>query len=136
MLDCHADRLWKLVTRPEFLGQWLGATIFSDTQYGGFTVTTGAHTQLTGLVTACVPPHYFKITWDDPPHQPSTVLVDVVPGTRGAHLILTHGGLAHGRIDDYDSFWSTTLNRLTQYAAGRLRSSRTRWQLPGTAGGA
>ncbi|WP_344233522.1 SRPBCC domain-containing protein [Kribbella hippodromi] len=143
-LDCDADRLWSVVTRPGLLSQWLGATIMSDAQYGGFTVSTGVnalepgqHTdQQTGMVTTCVPPHYFQATWDAPPHQPSTVLVDVVPGAHDAHLILTHGGLPQDLVESYDMFWTTALNRLHQFIGGRLPAHPARWQIPPTAGGA
>ncbi|MGW7685324.1 SRPBCC domain-containing protein [Kribbella sp. NPDC054772] len=135
-LDCDAERLWTLMTKPELLSEWLGATIFSDTQYGGFTVTTGAGTQRTGLVTACVPQHYVQLAWDDPPHAPSTVIADVVPGTHDAHLILTHGGLARELVAGYRVFWTGALERLTQYVAGRLpKRAPSPWQLPGSAGG-
>jgi uncharacterized protein YndB with AHSA1/START domain len=128
-----------LVTAPALLSEWLGSTILSDTQYGGFTVTTGAETQQTGLVTTCVPPHYFQATWDDPPHAPSTLLVDVIPAKHHAHLILTHGGIAQELVAECDSFWTAGLDRLSQYVEGRPPTqrpdSRARWQLPRSAGG-
>jgi uncharacterized protein YndB with AHSA1/START domain len=117
-LVCGAERLWKLITRPELLSSWLGPTLLSDTQYGGFVVVTGPETQETGIVTTCEPPHYFRADFNDPYHRPSTVLVDVVPAKRGAHLILTHGGISPGHLHHYDLFWTTALDRLVQAAAG------------------
>nr|WP_167210209.1 SRPBCC domain-containing protein [Kribbella shirazensis] len=114
--DCDAGRLWKLITRPELLSTWLGPAVLSDTQRGAFTVATGPRTQETGIVTTCEPPHYFQAAFDDPPHRSSTVLVDVVPALRGAHLILTHGGIRHGLIHHYDLFWTAALGRLRQQA--------------------
>jgi uncharacterized protein YndB with AHSA1/START domain len=113
-LDCDADRLWKLITRPELLSSWLGPTVLSDTQYGGFTVVTSPHVQHTGLVTICEPPHYFEAAFNDPPHHPSTVLVDVVPAQGFAHLILTHGGIHQGLVHTYDTIWTDALSRLEQ----------------------
>src|SRR5438128_203997 len=92
-LNCDAERLWNLITRPELLSSWFGPTLLSDTAYGGFVIATGPRTQQTGIVTACEPPHYFQAAFNDLPHRPTTVLVDVVPAHRGAHLILTHGGI-------------------------------------------
>jgi hypothetical protein len=113
------------VTAPAALSEWLGPTILSDTQYGGFTVATGAKAQQTGLVTACVPPHYFQAAWDDPGHAPSTLLVDVILGTGHSHLILTHGGIAQGLVADYNAFWRAGLDRLSQYLEGRLPAERS-----------
>ncbi|GAA1566514.1 MULTISPECIES: SRPBCC domain-containing protein [Kribbella] len=133
-LICDADRLWNLITRPELLGSWLGSTQLSDTQYGGFLVATGPQEHETGLVTTCDPPHYFQADFDNPPHGPSTVLVDVVPARTGSHLILTHGGISPGRVHHYDVFWTRALDRLTQAAAGNAPLSKGT-QLPTSAGG-
>lgn len=108
--------MWKLITRPELLGTWLGPTALSDTEHGGFTIVTGPQTQETGIVTTCEPPHYFQAAFDNPPHHPSTVLVDVVPAGREAHLILTHGGIRNGMIHHYDVLWTAALDRLHQQA--------------------
>jgi uncharacterized protein YndB with AHSA1/START domain len=113
---CDAGRLWNLITKPELLSTWLGPVALSDTEHGGFTVVSGAQSQETGIVTTCEPPHYFQATFNDEHHQPSTVLVDVVPAVRGAHLILTHGGIRHGLIHHYDLFWTAGLERLRQQA--------------------
>ena len=118
-LTCGADRLWDLITKPELLSGWLGATLLSNRQYGGFLVATGPQTQQTGIVTTCEPPHYFQAAFDDPPHPPATVLVDVVPARRGSHLILTQGGIHHSRLEHYDTFWRTALDRLEQAVEGR-----------------
>ncbi|WP_427892299.1 SRPBCC domain-containing protein [Kribbella sp. GL6] len=133
-LICDPDRLWNLITRPELLSSWLGPTVLSDTQYGGFVVETGARTQLTGIVTTCDPPHYFQANFNDTPHGPSTILVDVVPARTGAHLILTHGGICAGRIHHYDLFWTNALDRLTQAAAGNAPLPAVTY-LPTSAGG-
>jgi uncharacterized protein YndB with AHSA1/START domain len=111
-VECDADRLWKLITLPELLSDWLGPTVLSDTQYGGFTIATGTDVQHTGIVTTCAPPHYFQAAFNNPPHHPSTVLVDVVPADRGAHLILTHGGIHQGMLHSYDVLWTEALARL------------------------
>jgi uncharacterized protein YndB with AHSA1/START domain len=124
-LNCAAERLWKTLTTPELLGEWIGLTVFSDTQYGGFTVTTEPGTQYTGIVTACEPLHYFQAAWDDPPHPPSTLLVDVVPGRRDSHLILTHGGITPAHLDLFQTLWTTSLERLQQYIEG-VRTLRPR----------
>jgi uncharacterized protein YndB with AHSA1/START domain len=116
-LNCDADHLWNLITRPELLSSWLGPTLLSDTQYGGFLITTGPKTEQTGIVSTCEPPHYFQATFDDPPHAPTTVLVDVVPTQHGSHLILTQGGIHSGRLTHYDEFWQTALEDLGQAAA-------------------
>ncbi|HEY3562021.1 MAG TPA: SRPBCC domain-containing protein [Kribbella sp.] len=113
-LNCGANRLWDLITRPELLSSWLGPTVLSDTQYGGFLITTGPKTQQTGIVSTCEPPHYFQAAFDDLPHGPTTVLVDVVPTQHGSHLILTHGGIHHSRLGHYDRFWLTALEHLEQ----------------------
>ncbi|HZX07597.1 SRPBCC family protein [Kribbella sp.] len=134
-LICDPDRLWNLITRPELLSSWLGSTLLSDTEYGGFLIVTGPQTQQTGIVTTCEPPHYFQAAFDDPPHRPSTVLVDVVPAQTGSHLILTHGGIPPGRLHHYDSFWTTALDHLTQAAAGNAPLP-TVTNLPSSAGGA
>ncbi|HWD78781.1 MAG TPA: SRPBCC domain-containing protein, partial [Kribbella sp.] len=105
-LVCAADRLWNLITRPELLSSWFGPTQLSDSQYGGFAIETGPDTQETGLVVTCEPPHYFQAEFNDPAHRASTVLVDVVPARRGAHLILTHGGIPAGRLHHYDLLWT------------------------------
>ncbi|NUS00244.1 MAG: hypothetical protein HOV67_33910 [Kribbellaceae bacterium] len=133
-LVCDADRLWNLITRPELLSSWLGPTLLSDTQYGGFVVVTGPETQESGIVTTCSPPHYFQADFNDPSHRSSTVLVDVVPARHGAHLILTHGGIPAGRIHHYDVFWSNALERLVQASAGNAPLSPVRY-LPTSAGG-
>ncbi|HET6743153.1 MAG TPA: SRPBCC domain-containing protein [Kribbella sp.] len=117
-LICDADRLWDLITKPDLVSDWLGRTLLSDTEYGGFVVTTGAHTQQMGLVTTCEPPHYFHATFNDPPHNPTTVLVDVVPARHGAHLILTQAGIHHARLAHYDHFWTTALDKLTRSMGG------------------
>lgn len=118
--DCAADHLWRLVTRPEHLSSWLGPTVLSDTQYGGFMVVTPAQTEQTGMVTICEPPHYFRAAFDDPPHPASTVLVDVVPGQVGTHLILTHGGIRRSLLRQYDTLWTGALDRLGQVMEGKL----------------
>ncbi|MEU8226296.1 SRPBCC domain-containing protein [Kribbella sp. NPDC048915] len=124
-LECDADRLWKLITQPELVSTWLGPTTLSDTQYGGFTIATGAHTQHTGLITTCSPPHYFQLAFHHPPHHPSTVLVDVVPSDHASHLILTHGGLPRDLLPVYDRLWTESLTRLERTAAGGLRALRS-----------
>lgn len=118
-LDCDADRLWNLITNPELLSGWLGRTVLSDTQYGGFLVAADAHTQQTGMVTTCEPRHYFQAAFNDPPHHPTTVLVDVVPAEHGSHLILTQGGIHPSRVAYYDVFWNAALHHLEQAAQGR-----------------
>jgi uncharacterized protein YndB with AHSA1/START domain len=115
-LDCDAEQLWGLITRPELLGNWLGPTVLSDSPYGGFKVVTATHVQHSGVVTTCVPPDYFQAAFNDPPHQPSTVLVDVIPADGCAHLILTHAGIHHGLLHTYDVLWTESLRRL----GGRL----------------
>ncbi|WP_350275538.1 SRPBCC domain-containing protein [Kribbella sp. HUAS MG21] len=117
--DCAAGRLWNLITKPELLSTWLGPVALSDTEHGGFTVVTGPQTQETGIVATCEPPHYFQASFDNPGHQPSTVLVDVVPAVRGTHFILTHGGIRNGQIHHFDLFWTAGLERLRQQAALR-----------------
>jgi uncharacterized protein YndB with AHSA1/START domain len=109
--------LWDLITTPELLSSWLGVTLLSDTQYGGFVVTTGPQTQETGIVTTCEPPHYFQAAFNDPPHRPTTVLVDVVPAQRGSHLIVTQGGISAARLHHHDIFWTTALDHLEEAAA-------------------
>jgi hypothetical protein len=69
-------------------------------------------------VTICEPPHYFQVAFDEPPHQPSTVLVDVIPADGDAHLILTHAGIHHGLLHTYDLLWTASLSRLGQRVAG------------------
>ncbi|GAA3100311.1 uncharacterized protein YndB with AHSA1/START domain [Kribbella aluminosa] len=133
-LNCDADRLWNLITRPELLSSWLGATLLSDTQYGGFLVAIAHHAQQTGIVTTCEPPHYFQADFNDPPHRPSTVLVDVVPARSGSHLILTQGGISAGRLHHYDIFWTTALERLVHAAAGHAPLPAVT-HLPTSAGG-
>ncbi|MET9315519.1 SRPBCC domain-containing protein [Kribbella sp. NPDC003505] len=118
MIECDADRLWSLITRPELLSGWLGQTVLSDTQHGGFTIATGAHVQHTGIVTTCSPPHYLQAAFNNPPHHPSTVLVDVVPAGGYSHLILTHGGIHRGMLHSYDVLWTEALDRLKQAAEG------------------
>ncbi|WUJ67975.1 SRPBCC domain-containing protein [Kribbella soli] len=120
MLGCEAERLWKLITRPENLSRWLGPTVMSDTQYGGFVVVTPARTEQTGSVTTCEPPHYFQAALDQPPHRASTVLVDVVPGRGGAHLILTHAGIHDTLLAKYDKLWTAALDRLRQLVEGQM----------------
>jgi uncharacterized protein YndB with AHSA1/START domain len=115
-LECDADRLWKLITRPELLSSWLGPTALGDTRYGGFTIMAGPHGRHTGIVTTCVAPHYFQAAFSDPPHYPSTVLVDVVPADGCTHLILTHGGIHNGLVHSYDLLWTDSLSRLVQVA--------------------
>jgi hypothetical protein len=100
------------------LSSWLGPTTLSDTQYGGFTIVTAAHVQHTGMVTTCAPPHYFQAAFNDPPHHPSTVLVDVVPAEGGSHLILTHGGIHQGMLHTYDVLWTEALDRLEKTVGG------------------
>lgn len=117
-LNCDAGRLWELVTAPELLSEWLGTTFLSD-EYGRFTVTIGLGKHQTGFVTACVPPHYFQLSWDDPPNPPSTVLVDVLAGRRDTYLIVTHGGISPERLDAYNSLWTARLRRLAQYVEAR-----------------
>ncbi|MGZ0153026.1 SRPBCC domain-containing protein [Kribbella sp. WER1] len=134
-LICDADRLWNLITRPDLLSSWLGATLLSDTQYGGFLIATGPQTQQTGIITTCEPPHYLQADFNDPPHAPGTVLADVVPARTGSHLILTHGGIAAGRLHHYDTFWSDALERLSHAAAGHGPLA-TVTHLPTSAGGA
>lgn len=113
-LICDSDRLWRLITGPELISSWLGPTLLSDTQHGGFLVVTGPHTQETGTVTTCDPPHYFQASVNAGSHRPSTMLVDVVPARSGSHLILTHGGIVTGSLHHYDLFWTTALDRLVQ----------------------
>ncbi|MFD3406540.1 SRPBCC domain-containing protein [Kribbella sp. NPDC058693] len=123
-LNCAADRLWNLITTPDLLSGWLGSTVLSDTQYGGFLVATGPRTQQTGIVTTCEPPHYFQAAFNDPPHHPTTVLVDVVPAQDGSHLILTQAGIHAGRVADYDTFWTAALDRLERAASDQVAVSR------------
>jgi len=104
--------LWSLITRPELLSRWLGPTVLSDTQYGGFRVVTRAQAEQTGTVTVCEPPHYYRAAFDDPPYPASTVLVDVVPGQDETHLILTHGGIRQILLARYNKLWTDALNRL------------------------
>jgi uncharacterized protein YndB with AHSA1/START domain len=111
---CDADRLWRLITQPELLSSWLGQTVLSDTQYGGFMFVTPRQAEQTGIVTVCEPPHYFRAAFDDPPHPASIVLVDVVPGQDETHLILTHGGIRHSLLGRYDTLWIDALDRLQQ----------------------
>ncbi|TDW95010.1 uncharacterized protein YndB with AHSA1/START domain [Kribbella pratensis] len=132
---CDADRLWRLITRAEHLSSWLGPTVLSDTQYGGFMVATQARAEQTGIVTACEPPHYFRAAFDDPPHPTSTVLVDVVPGHDETHLILTHGGIRHSLLAQFDTLWMGALDRLRQVVEGRAPATAPRY-LPKSAGGA
>lgn len=121
---CDGGRLWDLVTTPRSLSEWLGATILSDAQHGGFTMVTGVGTQRTGLVTACLPPHYFQAAFDDLPHPSSTLLVDVIPGTGRSDLILTHGGIAPELVAGYESFWTRCLDRLSQYVERGVPDTR------------
>ncbi|MFI5694063.1 SRPBCC domain-containing protein [Kribbella sp. NPDC051586] len=128
--DCDGDDLWELITTPEALSEWLGATILSDAPHGEFVVSTGATERRTGLVTACLPPHYFQAAWDEPPHPSSTLLVDVIHGTHRSDLILTHGGITPELVDTYESFWTARLDRLTQYVEARrslAAGGRPRW---------
>ena len=134
-LACDADHLWRLVTKPDHLSSWLGPTVLSDTQYGGFMVVTPARAEQTGIVTICDPPHYFRAAFDDPPHPASTVLVDVVPGQDGTHLIMTHGGIHHSLLAQYDTLWTGALDRLEQVVDGRIPAPPAGY-LPKSAGGA
>ncbi|WP_238155653.1 SRPBCC family protein [Kribbella soli] len=118
---CDADLLWRLITRPEQLSSWLGPTVLSKTQYGGFMVVTRAPAEQTGIVTICDPPHYFRAAFDDPPHPASTVLVDVVPGQDGTYLILTHGGIRDSLLAQYDRLWMRALDRLGRVIAKHRR---------------
>ncbi|WP_329000041.1 SRPBCC domain-containing protein [Kribbella sp. NBC_00709] len=118
-LGCDADQLWRLITKPEHLSSWLGPTVLSDTQYGGFMVVTRARAEQTGIVTICEPRHYFQAALDDPEHPASTVLVDVVPGHDGTYLILTHGGIHHTQLAQYNTLWTSALKRLEQVVEGK-----------------
>ena len=110
--------MWGLISKPELLSSWLGPTVLSDTQYGGFMVVTRAPAEQTGIVTVCEPPHYFRAAFDDPPHPASTVLVDVVPGQDETHLILTHGGIRQTLLSQYNKLWTSALNRLGRVVEG------------------
>jgi hypothetical protein len=95
----------------------------SDTEFGGFTVMTAPDGQQTGVVTVCEPPHYCQATWDIPPHPPSTVAVDVIPGRQQAQLVRTHRGLTPVLLNDHESHWTDRLDRLTRYVDNRRSSS-------------
>lgn len=112
--------MWGLISKPELLSSWLGPTVLSDTQYGGFMVVTRAPAEQTGIVTVCEPPHYFRAAFDDPPHPASTVLVDVVPGQDETHLILTHGGIRQTLLSQYNKLWTSALNRLGRVVEGDI----------------
>lgn len=131
--------MWRLITRAEHLSSWLGPTVLSDTQYGGFVIATQVPAEQpaeqTGIVTACEPPHYFRAAFEDPPHPASTVLVDVVPGHGETHLILTHGGIRQSLLAQFDTLWTGALDRLREVVEGRASAIAPRF-LPKSAGGA
>jgi len=58
--DTTPDDLWDAMTNPERLPRWF-APVSGDLKLGGrYQVQNNAG----GVITECVPPHYFSVTWE------------------------------------------------------------------------
>jgi uncharacterized protein YndB with AHSA1/START domain len=123
-LACTPADLWKAVTQPEVLSDWLGTTRLTTDHFGQYEVSSGPLAGSTGMVVACEPPHFFHTTLDD--RVGGKLLVEVVEVSGGCELVLTHRGVSTSRAADEESRWATLLDRLAAYVERR----RTGTNLP------
>ncbi|GAB2650786.1 SRPBCC family protein [Kribbella swartbergensis] len=121
---CTPAELWKAVTQPDVLSDWLGTTRPTTDHFGQYEVMSGPLAGVTGMVVACEPPHFFHITLNE--HVGGKLAVEVVETSHGCELVLTHRGVSTSRAADERSRWTTLLERLATHVERR----RTDTDLP------
>jgi L-ascorbate metabolism protein UlaG (beta-lactamase superfamily)/uncharacterized protein YndB with AHSA1/START domain len=115
-LDCTPDRIWPALTRPALLGDWLGQTRFSDTDYGVFTVRCSDDgVERSGVVVTCDPGVSYQIDWLEPTHERTRIAVDLAPVPDGTLLTLTYHDTPRTLATTYQQTWQARLDRLTHH---------------------
>ena len=115
-LACGPAELWDAVTKPDVLELWFGDVRLTEDHFGQFEVTAGSMAGVSGMTLVCQPPHTYQVTWDEPAGTPTKLQVEVLESPQGSELVLTHRGLSTSRASDYESRWTTQLDRLASYA--------------------
>jgi uncharacterized protein YndB with AHSA1/START domain len=115
-LDCGPERIWPALTDPDLLGEWLGPTRFSDTEFGIFRIRCfDDDVERTGVVVTCDPGVSFQISWIEPPSQRGRISVELAPAAGGTLLMLTNHDVPRTLGTSYRELWQERLSRLTQH---------------------
>ena len=123
-----ADRLWRGLTEPTALPQWLG-TLREGTFNAGETVVVehAENYPSTSHILECTPQHSLRMTWEFPDENPSELSLrmnsadpttSTGSATPASELTLTHTGLA-GLAPSYLTGWHTHLLYLEALLLGR-----------------
>jgi L-ascorbate metabolism protein UlaG (beta-lactamase superfamily)/uncharacterized protein YndB with AHSA1/START domain len=115
-LERGPELIWRALTDPALLREWLGSTRFSDTEFGVFRIRCfDDGVERTGVVVTCYSGVSFQVSWIEPPEQRARLSVELAPAAGGTLLMLTHHDVPRTRSTSYRELWQQRLVRLTQY---------------------
>ena len=96
-LEAAADEVWRALTDPDLLGDWLEGVVALDVRPGGAgTIIEPEGAVRRALVDEVVPGRRLSLRWwpDDGSGPPSSVRLDLEPAGGGTRLVVTETLLA------------------------------------------
>jgi uncharacterized protein YndB with AHSA1/START domain len=123
--------VWRGLTDPALLSQWLGTVIEIDIRAGGSLVIDHGQGQLSrSAVTEAEAPHRLTMTWEFPDEPRSQVTVELRESDEGAAAKLTHTG--PDLAASYGAGWTTHLTYLEAAVQGETIPPSQFWKLYAT----
>ncbi|ADB29259.1 Activator of Hsp90 ATPase 1 family protein [Kribbella flavida DSM 17836] len=110
---CEPATVWAALSRPELLGEWLGPTVLSDTDFGVFsTRCLDDDVERSGTVVTCNPEVSLHVEWSEPGGHPDRIGAKLAPDQRGTLLTLTLQDKSRADAAAYRAVWEQRLERL------------------------
>ena len=123
--------VWRGLTDPALLPQWLGTVVEIDIRTGGRLVIDHGQGQLSrSEVTEAEAPHRLTMTWEFPDEPRSRVAVELRESDEGAAAKLTHTG--PDLAASYGPGWTTHLTYLEAAVQGETIPPSQFWKLYAT----
>ena len=108
-LDATTDVVWRALTEPALLGDWLGSVVELDVRPGGEGVVVESDGQvLRARVDAVDPGRRLALRWrpDDGEGPESTVELEVEESDGGTRLVVTETVVAEASVARAESRWA------------------------------
>jgi len=122
------EAVWRGLTDPALLSQWLGTAVEADVRTGGRLVIDHGEGQLSrSEVTTAEAPHRLIMTWEFPGEPRSRVAVELSESDEGCAATLTHTG--PDLAASYGPGWTTHLTYLEAAVHGDAIPPSQFWKL-------
>jgi uncharacterized protein YndB with AHSA1/START domain len=114
------ETVWKALTEPERLADWMGKSSVEPRVGGKFLTIQDSAAPMTGEVLAWEPPRLLEFTWSNKDAPDSVVRYELTrQGNAGTRMVFTQRGVLPGRTALMLPGWQWLFDRLANVLEGR-----------------